>query len=72
MQHQWEYWPLCQIYRYKQNEKYAIQMELFSLQTVPVPYHPNRKFSDKKHASTWLKPDHDILAMNSSTNLALD
>ena len=45
-------------------------LELFSLQTVPVPYHPNRKSSD--NAYTWLKPDHDMLAMSSSTYLALD
>ena len=45
---------------------------LFSLQTVPVPYHPNRKSSDEHHAYTWLKPDHDMLAMSSSTYLALD
>ena len=46
-------------------------LELFSLQTVPVPYHPNRKTSDDSHAYTWLKPDHDTLAMSSSTYLAL-
>ena len=45
-------------------------LELFSLQTVPVPYHPNSKSSDDKQAYTWLKPDHDMLAMNSSTYLA--
>ena len=37
-------------------------LELFSLQTVPVPYHPNSKSSDDKQAYTWLKPDHDMLA----------
>ena len=47
-------------------------LELFSLQTVPVPYHPNRKSSDDSHAYTWLKPDRDMLAMSSSTYLALD
>ena len=47
-------------------------LELFSLQTVPVPYHPNRKSSDDNHAYTWLIPDHDMLAMSSSTYLALD
>ena len=47
-------------------------MELFSLQAVPVPYHPNSKSSDDKQAYTWLKPDHDMLAMSSSTYLALD
>ena len=47
-------------------------LELFSLQTVPMPYHPNRKSSDDNHAYTWLKPDHDMLAMSSSTYLALD
>ena len=47
-------------------------LELFSLQTVPVQYHPNRKHSDENHAYIWLKPDHDILAMSSSTYLALD
>ena len=47
-------------------------LELFSLQTVPVPYHPNSKSSDDKQAYTWLKPDHDMLAMSSSTYLALD
>ena len=41
-------------------------LELFSLQTVLVPYHPKRKSSDDKHAYTWLKPDHDMLAMSSS------
>ena len=46
-------------------------LELFSLQTVPMPYHPNRKSSDDNHAYTWLKPDHDMLAMSSSTYLAL-
>ena len=25
-------------------------LELFCLQTVPVPYHPNRKFSNDNHA----------------------
>ena len=40
-------------------------LELFSLQTVPVPYHPNSKSSDDKQAYTWLKPDHDMLAMSS-------
>ena len=50
---------------------YQLQtLELFSLQTVPVPYHPNRKSS--YHAYTWLKPDHDMLAMSSSTYIALD
>ena len=44
---------------------------MFSLQTVPVSYHPNRKSSDDNHAYTWLKPDHDMLAMSSSTYLAL-
>ena len=47
-------------------------LELFSLQTVPVPYHSNRKSPDYNHAYTWLKPDHDMLAMSSSTYLALD
>ena len=47
-------------------------MELFSLQTVPVPYHPNSKSSNEKQAYRWLKPDHDMLAMSSSTYLALD
>ena len=47
-------------------------LELFSLQTVPVPYHPNRKSSDDNHAYTWLKPEHDMLAVSSSTYLALD
>ena len=46
-------------------------LELFSLQTVPVPYYPNRKSSDDNHAYTWLKPDHDMLAMSRSTYLAL-
>ena len=40
-------------------------LELFSLQTVPVPYHPNRKSSHDNHAYTWLKPDHDMLAISS-------
>ena len=47
-------------------------LELFSLQTVPVPCHSNRKFSDENYAYTWLKPDHDMLGMSSSTYLALD
>ena len=47
-------------------------LELFSLQTVPVPYHPNRKSSDENYAYNCLKPDHDMLAMSSSTYLALD
>ena len=47
-------------------------LELFILQTVPVPYHPNRKSSDDNHAYTWLKPDHEMLAMSSSTYLALE
>ena len=47
-------------------------LELFCLQTVPVPYHPNRKSSDEKHVYTWLKPDHDMLAICSSTYPALD
>ena len=47
-------------------------LELFSLQTVPVPYHPNRKSSDNNHAYKRLKLDHDMLAMSSSTYLALD
>ena len=47
-------------------------LELFSLQTVPVPYHPNRKSSYENHVYTCLKPDHDKLAMSSSTYLALD
>ena len=45
-------------------------LELFSLQTVPVPYHQNRKSSDENHTYTWLKSDHDVLAMCSSTYLA--
>ena len=47
-------------------------LELFSLQTVPVPYHPNRKSSDEKNTYIWLKPEHDMLAMSSSPYLALD
>ena len=47
-------------------------LELFSLQTVPVPYYPNRNSSYDNHAYTWLKPDHDRSAMSSSTYLALD
>ena len=47
-------------------------VELFTLQTVPVPYHPNRKSSHENHAYIWLKSDHDMLAMSSSTYLALD
>ena len=47
-------------------------LELFRLQTVPVPYHPIRKPSDENHAYTWLKPDHDMLATSSSTYLVLD
>ena len=40
-------------------------LELFSLQIVPVTYHPNRKSSDENHTFTWLKPDHDMLVMSS-------
>ena len=29
-------------------------LELFSLQAVPMPYHPTRKSSDDNHACTWL------------------
>ena len=47
-------------------------MELFSLQTVPVPYHPNSKSSDDNQVYTWLQPDHHMLAMSSKTYLALD
>ena len=36
-------------------------LEMFSLQTVPVPYHPNRQSSDENHAFIWFKPDHDML-----------
>ena len=54
----------------KRNQQQSL--ELFSLQTVPVPYHPNRKSSDENFAYTWLKSDHDMLAMSSSTYLALD
>ena len=41
-------------------------LELFSSQTVPVPYHPNSKSLDDNQAYTWLKPNHDMLAMSSS------
>ena len=58
--------PIC-IKHYQQQT-----LKLFNLQTVPAPYHPNRKSSDDSHAYTWLKPDHDMLAMSSSTYLALD
>ena len=52
---------------------YQLQtLELFSLQAVPVLYHPNRKSSDKNHACTWLKLNHDMLAMSSSAYLTLD
>ena len=47
-------------------------LELFSLQAVPLPYHPNRKSLEEEHAYTWLKPDHDMLAMNDSPYLALE
>ena len=52
--------------------KHYKQQTLEFLQTVPVPYHPNRKPTDEYHAYTRLKPDHDMLAMSSSTYLALD
>ena len=45
---------------------------MFSLQTVPVPYHPHSRSSNDKQAYSWLKRDHDMLAMSSSTYLALD
>ena len=47
-------------------------LELLSLQHIPIPYHLNKKSSDEKHAYTWSKPDHGMLAMSSSTYLALD
>ena len=47
-------------------------LELCSLQTIPMPYHPNRKSSDEKHAYAQFKPDHNMLAMSSSMYLALD
>ena len=47
-------------------------LEMLGLQTVPVPYHANRKSPDENHTYTLLRPDHDILAMSSSTYLALD
>ena len=28
-------------------------LDLFSLQTLPEPYHPNRKSSGQKHSQTW-------------------
>ena len=37
-----------------------------------MPYQPKRKSSEENHANTWLKPDHDMLAMCSSNYLALD
>ena len=37
-----------------------------------MPHHSNSKSSDDTQAYTWLKPDHDMLAMDSSTHLALD
>ena len=39
---------------------YQQTLELFSLQTVQVPYHPKRKALDETHSYTWLKPDHDV------------
>ena len=55
------------------HQYYTLQtLEMFSLQTVPVSYHPNRKSSDENHDYTWLKPDHDMLVISSSTYLALD
>ena len=47
-------------------------LELFSLQTVPGPYHPNSKSADDNQAYTWFKPDRYMLAMSSPTYLALD
>ena len=38
-------------------------LEMFSLHTVPVPSHPNRKSSDDNHAYTWLKPDQDMFTI---------
>ena len=38
-------------------------LELFSLQTVPVLYHPYKKSSDENYTYTWLKPDYDMLAI---------
>ena len=45
---------------------------LFSLQAVSVPYHPEQKHSDEKHTYIWLKLDHDMLDMSSSTYLVLN
>ena len=52
--------PIC-IKAYQQQT-----LELISSRTVPVPYHPNRKSLDEKHTFTWLKPEHDVLAVSSS------
>ena len=51
---------------------YILQtLELFSLQTVPVPFFLTESL-DEKHTYTWLKPSHNILAMSSSSYLNLD
>ena len=46
-------------------------LELFSLQKVLLSYDPNRKSSVENHSCTWLKPDHDMLAMSNPTYLCI-
>ena len=47
-------------------------LELSSLRIVPIPFHPNRKFLEEKHAYIWTKPQHDTLAISILQYLALD
>ena len=48
-------------------------LNLYSLRTVPVPYHINKEISDGTETSyTWLHPKHNMLAMSYSTYIALD
>ena len=44
-------------------------LELFSLQTVPVPYHPNRKPSDDNHAYTFLRLKQVKICLKTEKNI---
>ena len=61
--HQYYYLPddmlILQIPSYVKHYQ-QLTLQLFSLQIVPVPYHPNRKPKDENHAYAWLKLDHDM------------
>ena len=50
-------------------------LNLYSVQTVPVPFHVNQdimKPDSNEHGYTWLKPQHELLAMTYSTYVPLD